>query len=94
MKQVKLDDWGYVETIIKARKDKRIRWSKYFGCSLTKAVTHYRNKGYDSNKTIQKLKSELLEHGMPSNAVMKRLIISVRSRYAEQQTYNSRKGLI
>ena len=94
MKQVKLNDWDFIDRVIQTRKAKRINWKKYFGCSLTKAITLHRNLGRHSTQTFKILANKLLEYGKPTEKVLKRLEISVRARYCEQGSYNKRVGLL
>ena len=85
--QVKeFDVYDVVNSQIEKSRIPRFNWKKVFGHSLTKLVAEHYGKGYNANQSYTEIKTKLLSMSIDNPEILRRLKISVSSRFAEIQS--------
>lgn len=85
--------WDFVNYQIEISKIRRVNWKALLGVTLTEYITNLQAQyGLNAEQTFQHISVVLQRNNLDSNDNLRRLKISVYSRFAEQSSYKKRIG--
>lgn len=88
--------WEHINEEAERNTISRINWKLIFGHTLTEHITKLKENNPDkmSKDVYEIIKKELAELQIDDIEILRRIRISVSSRYVEQTTYNRRRKIL